>query len=61
MDYSPRGCKELDTTKHECMLFQVAPPGAGALCGLCGASCGLTVHTHERDTDLAVIRVPAGQ
>ena len=42
-------------------MFQVAPPGAGALCGLCGASCGLTVHRHERDTDLAVIRVPAGQ
>ena len=60
-DYSPQGCKELDMTKNERMLFKVAPPGAGALCGLCGALCGLTVHRHERNTDLAVIRVPAGQ
>ena len=60
-DYSPQGCKELDMTKNERMLFKVAPPGAGALCGLCGALCRLTVHRHERNTDLAVIRVPAGQ
>ena len=51
----------LQRVGHERVLFKVALPGAGALCSLCGASCGRTVHRHERDTDLAVIRVPAGQ